>query len=615
MAKQFANPIERHVEKAVLGVAGLLLILVIARYLATSPNQLEMGGESIEPSGIHAKLAQNADTVRKRIRDASFDIEMPEPLENIFSQSLATLKPTPLPGVVAFGPEVPIVDVASTVGQAKLVEVVPLQQPVLTSGRSMFQIQAGIYTAVDWVTVASLFDVKEQSDRQRMAYGAARHEVVYGPIDLQRRARHPDGSWSDSDWHDVEPWPVAKLPRIPNVQLVPKEGKMIVERTNIMALEEFERLLRKPELVLEMLRPLMIEETHGTPWSFAIISSYRDVLMQDDEIVFPNEPPSANPADRFGILAPTALEPTKVLTPAQEITQTLREGRRLLEEAMKNLAESEAVEAYNKGAEVLKDSAATARDEQQAQLLMDKAEQAEKDIIRRRRTVTRGGHLVRAPDDQGPKRDRLPVQQVWAHDARPESVVSGMTYQYRSRANILNRLAGQPKHFADPADATVVLIPGPWSEPSDAITIPPAVEFYFTRKHEREHQIRAELFRWFEGVWTKSRPIKFAEGDVIAATFRHDVPDFFIQGAVDRAVVEVETEAVIVDIDFQRPYRERKRGTGRSGFKFGSPTQTCGVTYVDAGGRIQERLVPVEKAHPGKRAASNRTFKAPSQSK
>lgn len=609
MAKQFANPLERHVEKAVLGVAGLLLILVIARYLATSPNQLELGGESVEPSGIHAKLAQNAATVRKRIRDASFVIEMPEPLVDVFTQSLATLKPTPLPAVVAIRPEVPIVDVASTVGQAKLVEVVPLQKPVLTSGRSMFQIQDGLYAAVDWVTVSSLLNVKEQSDRQRMAYGAARHEGVYGPIELQRRARRLDGSWADNDWHDVEPWPTAKLPRVPDVQLVPKEGKVVVERTSVMALEEFERLLRKPELVLEMLRPLMLEETNGTPWSFAEITSFRDVLMQDDEILFPDEPPSADPNDRYGILAPAASDPSKELTPAQEIAQTLREGRRFLEDAMKHLSESDAVEAYNRGASVLKNKAATVRDKQQAQSLMDEAEQAEKDIPRK----IRRGTVIRPTDAQRPKRDRLPVQQVWAHDARPESVVPGMTYQYRSRANVLNRLAGQPKHFADPAAAAVVLIPGPWSEPSDAITLPPAVEFFFTRQHEREHQIGVELFRWFEGVWTKSRPIRFAVGDVIGATFRHDVPDFFNREQVERPEVEVETDAVIVDIDFQRPYRERKRGTGRNGFKFGSPTQACGVIYVDAGGRIQERLVPVEKAHPGKRAASNRTFRSPSR--
>jgi len=43
MAKQLVNPIERHVEKAVLGLTGLALVAVIALYLVTSPNQIELG--------------------------------------------------------------------------------------------------------------------------------------------------------------------------------------------------------------------------------------------------------------------------------------------------------------------------------------------------------------------------------------------------------------------------------------------------------------------------------------------------------------------------------------------------------------------------------------------
>ena len=40
MAKQLVNPLERHVEKAVVGVAGVILIGVIAQYVVSSPNRL-----------------------------------------------------------------------------------------------------------------------------------------------------------------------------------------------------------------------------------------------------------------------------------------------------------------------------------------------------------------------------------------------------------------------------------------------------------------------------------------------------------------------------------------------------------------------------------------------
>ncbi|MCH7632724.1 MAG: hypothetical protein IIB59_05885, partial [Planctomycetes bacterium] len=60
MAKQLVNPLERHVEKAVVGLAALLLLGVIARYLVTTPNQIELGGETVTPRTIDAKVAQKA---------------------------------------------------------------------------------------------------------------------------------------------------------------------------------------------------------------------------------------------------------------------------------------------------------------------------------------------------------------------------------------------------------------------------------------------------------------------------------------------------------------------------------------------------------------------------
>ena len=57
MAKQVVNPIERHVEKALLGLAGIALIAVIVMYVVRSPNQLEIGGDMVTPGEIDAKLA------------------------------------------------------------------------------------------------------------------------------------------------------------------------------------------------------------------------------------------------------------------------------------------------------------------------------------------------------------------------------------------------------------------------------------------------------------------------------------------------------------------------------------------------------------------------------
>ena len=57
MAKQVVNPIERHIEKALLAVAGIALIGVIVMFVVRSPNQVEIGGEMVTPGEIDAKLA------------------------------------------------------------------------------------------------------------------------------------------------------------------------------------------------------------------------------------------------------------------------------------------------------------------------------------------------------------------------------------------------------------------------------------------------------------------------------------------------------------------------------------------------------------------------------
>ena len=69
MAKQLVGPVERHVEKAIVAIAGVVLIAVIAKYLVTSPNQLELGGEMGDPSTIDRKVADKAAEVRARIQD------------------------------------------------------------------------------------------------------------------------------------------------------------------------------------------------------------------------------------------------------------------------------------------------------------------------------------------------------------------------------------------------------------------------------------------------------------------------------------------------------------------------------------------------------------------
>lgn len=616
MAKQMINPVERHFEKGVLGIAVMMLIGVIALYLVTSPNQLEMDGQKVTPSTIDARLAQKATTIQEQIRNTRVDVEIPEKLFPEFEATLAPLNKSPLRAIGAFGPDIPKVDQAGDlVGQAKLVEVFQMEKPLISFGRSTYNRENAngdfIYSVSNWVTVTSLFDVKQQSERQRLAFGATRSNVLFGPIEMQRRKSHPDGSWSDDDWTIVEAWPSFRPPRAPLLRLQKENGKFSVTRAQLKDLENFVSDLDNSSLQWDLIRPLMLDVTNGSQWRFTVITSFRDVLMQDDEYLFPDEPPSTNPHDRYEFNTEASNKPDPVnLTRAQEHAQALEEGERLLKQALKNLSVNDANRAFNEAAGVIRDLNAGKTLKDKANNLKNRASQAHTDIFRKlRERGGRNGGVAQNEDDK-PARPKLPLQQVWVHDARVGSIESGGTYQYRIRVTIYNQLAGEPLKFADPQHASIIFIPAKWSVASSPVTIPPDVEFYVTSSDEKRQEVGIELYRWFEGVWVKRRRFKYTIGDQVKGQSKAVVPSWEVAGETERATINFDASATVVDIDFNRNYRDRKSGVRtRKGVKFGSPGSETAVVFVDAAGELHERLIPIEKGHPAKKSAKAREFK------
>ena len=146
MAKQLVSPVERHFEKGIVGLAALLLLGVIAKFLILSPNQKEVGGKKVTPNTNDAVVAQAADGVRERFLRASFDDTTPDPLYGEFMRNLdplgkAGLSPS-LPLSVAIGPKVPMIDAPEAgPGGTELASVVPFVQVGATVGRSTFRVE------------------------------------------------------------------------------------------------------------------------------------------------------------------------------------------------------------------------------------------------------------------------------------------------------------------------------------------------------------------------------------------------------------------------------------------------------------------------------------------
>ena len=620
MAKQLVNPIERHVEKAVVGVAALLLIGVVAKFFLTSPNQMELGGETVTPATIDAKVAERAVDILNRIRNAEVDVIAPEPFRDEFVAASGPLNAPQLRGVAPIGPDVPLIDPPTIVGgHASLVTVLKPGKPVATSGRSTLIVPnpsgSDQHTPANWATVSAVFDVKGQTDLQRHAYGAARGDIVTVPPELQRRTRHSDGSWSEDDWEDVETWPAADTPPTPELEVIDDDGGLSVPPEDLRDLERFTRSLDAPFLQREMLRPLMAEVANGTEWCFPTLLPYNEILRQDESILSPNVPPSADPEDYYGCgTASAGVDQPGARVLDDPIEQHLKEAERLYEatKRVRRPAENnfnDAMNAYNMAHEIWAGRDANAQQKRRAEDLMRRADQLAKDINRKILTFGGGVQDPTAAPDRAARREPLPKQQVWAHDAAAGSLLDDRTYQYRIRFGIVNQLAGEPEKLDDPRDATEVLVYGEWSEPTDPITFEPASLYFVISDEPSKEQIGIEFYRWFDGEWVQGRRKKFGIGDRVWKEERVRVPDLLNPGDVDMALVEFSAGATILDTDFNRTYRERRKGTSKTGVRFGPPRTECSVVLVDSAGVLHERFVPTDKNHPGKRAAASRVWR------
>ena len=79
----------------------------------------------------------------------------------------------------------------------------------------------------------------------------------------------------------------------------------------------------------------------------------------------------------------------------------------------------------------------------------------------------------------------------------------------------------------------------------------------------------------------------------------------------DNALVEFYEELTVVDIDFDRPLRERTGGPRAPGASFSRTKLGCAVVFMDPQGNLHERFVALDKADPRRREAAGKVWTPP----
>ncbi|RJP39130.1 MAG: hypothetical protein C4547_03725 [Phycisphaerales bacterium] len=646
MAKQTVSVVERHVEKGVLGIALACLIYVVVTHLLTTPNRIEVGGNLESPATIDRALAEQADRVRDAIRSSEYDAPPVEPRYPRFVQAndplaVANVSPT-WPRAVPFGLPVPDVGLGPKVeGSIQLAPVVQLPKPTLVSGRStvefitnptVFRIgyrddAQGLDLpteefAVNWVRVESTFDRERQKMLDEKAYGGGVEDPLVVRVHTQRRARRPDGSWSDDDWQDIRPYTIAVLPEVGPIRLQRgSENELQVNVEDLDEIDQFRRLIKDPHVRVNILRPLFPDVVEGSPWPHP----GTEVMAQDTTILFGQNQRPGDYHDRYTVVVATS-GPKKDEEGPPEGTN----AREYIAEAMTEFDRAFAVQdengqvlAYNKVFYYVKNEVkfdpfiVTLAKEKSAEINQLQADWKKKVTDWERENEKR--KILGLPPLSAPNPcDLLPpgrcpkvvivgdptVQRVWTHDAWLESVKGGRTYQYRMRMVLLNPYAGQPKQLKDPQDATAWFVEGPWSEPSDPITIKPETQF-FVKSASGSRGVSFDVFKWYRGVWVNGS-FTCQRWDEVGGDSRARVPD----EANPTPLIDFRTGFTVVDIDFDRQIRPRERA-GRDGVQFDAPEETVTVTLMDASGELIERVPEVDKLDPAYAELRKNVYRPP----
>jgi hypothetical protein len=135
----------------------------------------------------------------------------------------------------------------------------------------------------------------------------------------------------------------------------------------------------------------------------------------------------------------------------------------------------------------------------------------------------------------------------WFHDTSLEGL---KVYQYRVRLVLVNPLVGLSDDVRDPQDAKKALIPTPFSDWSNSISIPQATEFFVTGQSPPQGFAYVDVFARSLGQWV-SRKFRVGEGMSIGekiSKVKVTSPD----GMPTSMDVDFSTGAVVVRLDFEK---------------------------------------------------------------
>jgi len=565
---------EQHFEKVIVGVLLLLFLGVLSMQFLTSPNQVEIGGQKVNPDKAWEPVAREADRLAAAINDPNPSLpEVPDPtIDRVISEKvsqpvLASLESTREFGDLAVALDASSSDVesADSFSGGESIAQVELPGPTGTQARA-------------FMVALDPFDVQRMEGLKDLIPGDQPHDVVavsvQGKIDgTEIKAAletDPDGdgpieaiptSWwrgavtvldvrlereelvNGADWSNTTE--IAALPGSYDIKPVLDRDMRSMQDVRKVA----DRVSRDQN---DIMRPAFLPILAGQPWVPPSVAA-----EASEELTSGADRRTRQIARLKRERAQKLREITSLNSEIETLTPIATEERTKYNEdqAKRNKNKDENKPQTNPrreggGGETGGGETGgggrgePGRENQQEQpqqeyrtpterridRLNERVERLDSQVDRFEDTLTNLGVSFDAADDDesgfdiedfatvGPLTD-VEEANIWAHDITAEP---GKTYRYRLRYSIPNplfkRQTSLPANQANRANAKrMVSAAGEWSDPVET----PLQEYYFVRSAKQGDDVsptRAslEMFKFYYGFW-RSTEVELRPGDPILA--------------------------------------------------------------------------------------------------
>jgi len=546
------NPLEQHIEKGVLGLAALVLLYCLIAYMISSPVTGRIGTEIVRPGEGYKLVWEKADALERQAQ------REPLPEIKVLNPNSTTTKPrplepldpglaAPLPAVAPFGPELEKVRdpeletrIKQVAGGRKypLPKVLAPKRQKVHMGRSALDLSqiatregdgpGSELTDTSWVTVVAEIDVKEQ--RKLLAYLPDREEIEKEPIfigaELERAEVDDQGKLGE--WVKVAPIES-------EVSILGPDNSLKVKTIDELRVIRDE-ILSNPEQVQAIgLNPAFPRVISGRQWATPTVAGEKPKPATEEK------GPQVREVSKVEkkIRQPVKRERGPGVGGRVPGGRAARGGRgggigaggRPMAGAGRGMRGRPGMGMPGMGPMM--------DDDMMGPGMFGPGTGLERGLpgrdIRERVTMARGPGKLE-------KTDRGDIK-VWAHDL---TATPGRTYRYRIRVIMFNPLAGYSNYLENiDRDTLQVGIAGPWSAPSEPVTIEKEM-YFFVAGPASNGSARVTVYKWYKG-WLVDEKFTVQVGQEIGGKDKTRFGDEATQ-TEEKVEVDFSTGAVLLDV-------------------------------------------------------------------